>query len=251
MNSSARDAGEMPTIRFIIDKGLIARRFCFVVSLLVIAGTFANWVIYHWAQTPEAPVARLFRRLDLGHEPSLPNFYSSLALLLCAVLLFVVFRLSRTRRARDAFYWLALAAIFLCMSIDEAILIHEMFNSVLQHLVDASGVLFLPWIIVGAAGAIVTGLLFLPFLLRLPRITAAIFIISGILFVSGAVGMEMVAALIFDSAGSEEAGVRELSHTFAQAFEEALEMLSIVLFMYGILDYISNESDGIKIEFID
>jgi hypothetical protein len=87
MNSSARDADEMPTIKFMIDKGSIARRFCFVVSLLVIAGTIANWVIYHWAQTPEAPVARLFRRLDLGHEPSLPNFYSSLALILCAVLM--------------------------------------------------------------------------------------------------------------------------------------------------------------------
>ena len=51
-----------------------------------------------------------------------------------------------------------------------------------------------------------------------------LFLSAGALFVGGAIGMEMLAGVIFDAAGSYEAGLGSLARSFAQAVEEMLEM---------------------------
>ena len=44
--------------------------------------------------------------------------------------------------------------------------------------------------------------------------------------------------MIFMEAGSEEEGVKLLSHTIAQTFEESLEVAGVLTFTYGLLAYL-------------
>ena len=73
---------------------------------------------------------RFARLLDLDLENNLPSWYSSIALLLSAVMLPII-GLHHSGRARKfARHWLALAILFLCLSVDEVASIHEMSEGV-------------------------------------------------------------------------------------------------------------------------
>ncbi len=117
----------------------LALFLCSVVFLLTTSGFFANIVIYQVAPSPEHKLARLMHRLDLGHEPSLPAFYSSLALLASAALLAVIAIKQRREKGRFSTHWGVLSAIFVVLAIDETIMIHEMVSNYLHDALHTSG----------------------------------------------------------------------------------------------------------------
>ena len=82
------------------------------------------------------------------------------------------------------------------------------------------------------------------FLLSLPRKTATIFVASGLTFISGAIGLEMLGGML-----AESQGIENLAYLSTSFFEELLEMLGIIGFIYGLLQYI-NLIDSPEIEAI-
>lgn len=227
----------------------VAKWLVIVVCTLAVTGTIANLVIYQVAPTPEHKVARLMHRFDLGHEPSLPAWYSSLALLAASLLLATIGLKKRRMADSYARHWLGLSLIFLLLAVDESVMFHEMLGNIVPPSLRPGGAFFFPWVIPAMLGVTVIGLLYLRFLVHLERRTRWLFVIAGTLFVGGAVGMEMVSAAIIEQHGmasvgdvsSEliaEHGVSSLGHTFSQTIEETLEMLGIVLFIYALLDYL-------------
>jgi len=221
----------------------VARILTLVVMLLVIVGTIANYLIYNVAPDPEHPLARVLRRFDLGHEPSIPALYSSLALMVSAVLLAVI-AISVRRSAREFFYhWLGLSVVFAILAVDETVMVHEMVDTALHQAFGLGGPLFFAWVIPGALFAIGFAIVYIKFLVHLDRLTRWRFIAAGGLFVAGAVGMEMVAGMIADS----DLGLESPAHTISQAIEECCEMLGIVLFIYALLDYINMHVGTIRI----
>ena len=227
----------------------IAIFFLIIVAIIVVIGTIANYCIYHVASDPDSNGAKVLRRFDLGHEPSIPNMYSSFALLLSAGLLALIGRLEQRQQQQGWMYWYGMAIVFVGLSIDEAVLFHEMANTAIKNVIETSGVLFLPWVIAGGIFALAFAILFIPFVAKKSKRTLWLFLIAGGLFVFGAIGMEMVASLIFEQSGSEEAGVQQVSHTLSQAIEELCEMLGIVLFIYALLDYLASNFSSLEIRF--
>ena len=67
------------------------------------------------------------------------------------------------------------------------------------------------------------------FLIHLPRRTCVLFLLAGAVYVGGALGMEMVAAVYDQSHGYENAVTASLS-----TVEETMEMLGLVLFNYAL-----------------
>ena len=228
------------TIR--LQPGKVARGLTIIVSILATVGTVANYVIYHVATDPDAKLARLMQRFDLGHEPSVPALYSSLALMGSAALLAIIGFGKRRQQARYAKHWLALSLIFVGLSIDECVMIHEMIDNYTANFIERSGALHFVWVIPGGLFVLFTGLAYLGFLRHLEARTRWLFIQAGALFVFGAIGMEMVAGVIAESSGLES-----LHHTFSQAVEETCEMLGVVLFIYALLDYLDRNVAGIHL----
>ena len=84
-----------------------------IAAVLAVVGAFANIVIYQIAESPEADIAKVMNRFDLGHEPSLPAWFSSLVLLLNSAMLVLIARAKRAHAEPFAMPWLVLGIIFL------------------------------------------------------------------------------------------------------------------------------------------
>ena len=220
-------------IEIIICPQRVARWMTMLVLTIVVVGTLARVVIYQVAPDPEHKLAHLMQRVDLSHEPSLPNWYSSLALLSSAVLLLVIATHKQRQRAADNIHWYGLSALFFLLALDEAIVIHEISDNTLHEWLGFGGVLYYAWIIPGAIFTLLVGLTFLGFLRQLEARTRWLFVAAGSIFVVGALGFEMVEGVFI-----ETYGLPSLAFTFAQSMAECLEMLGIVLFIFALLDYI-------------
>lgn len=177
------------------------------------------------------------RQFNLDLENNIPSWYASSALLLCAVLLGVIGAAKQHERAPRSRQWFGLAAIFLYLSLDEAASFHEMAIPLGRKLLDSvgvsSGYLHFAWVIFGMIAFSIVGFSYIRFLRALPRTTGRLFVMAGLLYVAGALGVEMF--------GGKVASLGEMDTMFYAvlvAVEEGLEMFGIVLFFYAVLTYI-------------
>jgi hypothetical protein len=187
------------------------------------------------------------RLLALDREHNLASWYSSMILLLGALLLTLIWSLSRRHHEALSRYWLTLAVVFLCIAVDESATIHE---TVIGHLLarnlptfTASGYLLYPWIVVGAVFVCIVGITYLRLLTRLPCITRWGLIIAGLLYVSGALGMDVLE-------GREEstAGRGTLSYGLLVAAEESLEMGGVLTLLYVLSRYIVSSFGSVTLK---
>ena len=225
----------------------IARWLALLVLAIVILGVIANIVIYNVAPTTDHAIAKLMNRFDLGHEPSIPSWYSSIALLAASMLLALIAYAEKLIGSIDRSRWTLLSIVFLLLAADEAVMIHEMADAPLHQWLNTSGFLYFAWVIPYSIIVIVLGSFLLPFILRLDRTTRILFVISGAMFVSGAIGVELIEGAIVDRSGVE-GGFTSMQLTFAQALEEALELFAIVLFIYALLDYLKRRVGNLRVE---
>ncbi len=144
----------------------------------------------------------------LDEENNIPTWYSSFLLLNCAFVLHVVSKNKLDYRA----HWTFLSLGFLILAIDEVAGMHESLNTTID----------INWAILGAILVMLVGILFVPFLLSLERRLAILFTISGLLYVSGAIEVELL---------SEDMDEDSLEYGFSTALEEGLEMLGAWMFL--------------------
>lgn len=240
-------ANAMPGLSIAIRPRHVARALALLVLVIVIVGVIANLIIYNVAPSPEHAIAKLMRRFDLGHEPSIPSWYSSIALLAASILLAVIAHAGKLAGSADRSRWMLLAIVFLLLAIDEAVMIHEMADAPMHEWLNTSGLLYFAWVIPYSIFIVALGIFLIPFMLRLERRTRFLFVVSGVMFVSGAIGIELIEGAIVDRLGVE-GGFVSMRLTFAQAVEEALEMFAIVLFIYALLDYLRRHVGSLTIE---
>jgi hypothetical protein len=176
---------------------------------------------------------------DLNVESNVPTWYSSSVFLITAAALAVISLAHARRGDRFTRHWLGLALIFLYLSLDESSRMHENWGVLLDRPLarwrtpEVFGGLFRNlWVIPAGILAILVGALYVPFLRHLPGRTRGLFVISGVLFVAAAVGMEMVGARYSALGGRYRPGFMVLV-----TIEEALEMISILIFLYAVLTY--------------
>jgi hypothetical protein len=182
------------------------------------------------------------RQFNLDEENNIPTWVSSSMLLACSLLLGLIGWAKRGAKGPDARRWLALAAIFLCLSMDEASSLHEMTSLLGYALLQRTGplnpdVFFYSWLPFGIAAIAVIGFIYLPFLRDLPKDTRRRFLQAGCVYISGAVITEMAAAAVAYRGGMDNSMLSAIE----VATEEGLEMLGIIAFVYGLLMHLRRE----------
>ncbi|MEM7068651.1 MAG: hypothetical protein AAF478_07175 [Pseudomonadota bacterium] len=216
----------------LIDTRRVVGLIASLALVIVIVGTFANIAIYQIAEHEDAILAKVMRRFDLGHEPSIPAWFSSLLLFANAMWLILIGTATSILKKTHAYHWIALGLIFVGLSIDEAVMFHEMIDNFLLQVIPQSAVLIFPWVAVGATVALVVFFSFLTFLLHLEWRFRKLFVLSGAIFVGGAVGVEFIAGGVID-----KHGVESLHHTFVQMIEESMDIAGSLLFFYSLSEY--------------
>ena len=176
--------------------------------------------------------AMFFRnKWNLDMEKNFPAYYSSLAMMFASFLLVVVSSIKKYEK-KEFFYWVGLAMIFFYLALDELLHIHEKLTPIAQKMFHSTSLVVGWWVPMGII-LLPLALLYLKFVFNLPKITRNLFIISGSIYVSGAVIMEIIGYKIMKLYG------RGLMYSISYTIEESLEMLGIVLFIYALVSYIN------------
>jgi hypothetical protein len=221
-----------------LDPASVLRALLVVIAALVLLSVGAEAVVLYADDFPlRDTAARLF---FVNAEQSIPTLYSTLMLLASALLLAAVARTGARRG--PARPWLVLSLLFCVLAIDEFASLHEDSSSRVQSLLGVEGGVFLfAWVIPGALVVAVVAIAFVPFLRSLPPSTRRGFLLAGILFVGGAIGVEMVGSAYLDAHG----GVEDMAYAFLTALEEGLEMTGVAVFVWTLLRYVADALPGL------
>jgi len=160
---------------------------------------------------------------DLDEEESFGTWFSSLILFISALLLAVI--ANHSHDTNDSPYpWWILAGIFLCLSIDEVVGIHEYLNSMFDDT---------PWthIAIPLIGCLAIG--YLPFLIRLPARSRWLFLLAGTIYIGGAVGIEK-----YTDWYQDEDLLDSLAYNLWTTVEEGMEMTGIIIFIHALFGHL-------------
>jgi hypothetical protein len=169
---------------------------------------------------------------DVDEEENIPTWFSAMLLAFSALLLFTIARCKRDEHGAGAGYWKALAIGFVWLSLDEVAGIHETFNTWADEFRGDSE---FSWVYAGAAVFVMVAVLFVRFLLQLPRRTRFGMCAAGILYGCGALGIEIVSHFYLGSHDMDN-----LSYNLQTAVEEGLEMAGVILFIHVLTTYMQS-----------
>jgi hypothetical protein len=219
-----------------IDARKVAAALLFVAIALIclhIGGMFSRYILGH------RQLLGMIDTFDVNAENNVPTFFSAFLLLACAGLLAVVARRPNVP-SREARYWGWLGAIFLFLALDEDASIHELFIEPIRYTLDLDGLLYFAWVLPYGIAMAAVGLLYLRFVFRMPEPTRYLTIAAGGLYLAGALGFEMIGGWYL----SVISGEIDFPYLVIVAGEEFLEMCGSILFLYTLLDFLSEGLRG-------
>lgn len=204
---------------------------------LCVAGVVAEHARYMLHS--DSPLVDYF---SLTEEKNVPTWWSSLLLVACSAILALIAATKRRGPGQFKGHWVVLSAIFCYMSIDELVEIHEWLNS-LKSVDHRHGILYYGWVIPAGAIVIVFALSYLRFLFHLPPKTRNQVALAGVIFVGGAIGIELLLGVWTDVHGENN-----FTWALIGAVEEAMEMLGSSLFLLALLRYLGSSPLEIHID---
>jgi hypothetical protein len=212
----------------------------FFLALGHIAAFIEDYVRHAYSRTAK----NIIRWFDFNLEDNVPTWFSVLILAFAAVLLFVIYAHKKKNNIKGAHYWLTLGAIFIFLSIDESVQIHEEVAKILRPSVknDMGGLLYWAWVIPYGLFTVAVVAYFMRFVLKLPKKIRNLFFLSGFLYVFGALGLEFVEGYFY-----EKYGLNHIYNRILYFVEELCEMGGVTLFIYALLSYMADFNISIAI----
>ena len=209
-------------------------RILLMIIFFLLAGNlisiYLKWVLGFESAMGVVPL------FDFDTEFNLPSLYSSLAILLSAGLLWIIAKNEETKNGKgEAFYWKVLTYIFIFLSVDELVSIHNQFGRLIGFLfgsftyINESRL----WILAYMPILVLFLIYFIGFYKRLDKSTIQSFIIAGSVFAAGAIIVELVGdqyMMYHDKA--------DINYGLIYTLEELLEMIGIVLFIRALVYYL-------------
>jgi len=183
---------------------------------------------------------------DLDQEGNVPTFYASASLLFSGALLGVIACAKKKQQSKDFVYWLFLSMIFVFLSVDESASLHERLITPVREAFSTTGIFYYAWVIPYGCFVILMIAVYVRFVFSLPKKIRFMFLLSGAIFVAGAIGGEFVGGYWYESHG-----VDNLTYAVITMFEESLEMIGIVIFIYALLSYLGSELSDVSLGVCD
>jgi enamine deaminase RidA (YjgF/YER057c/UK114 family) len=182
--------------------------------------------------TGDQSMIGLLTLFDLGAGNNIPAYCSAIAILCCSGLLAFIGRAEDSKSGLRPIYWLSLSLIIGFLSIDEVLSLHERLTEPLWAAFRDSDALLYVWVAPYIAVLVVLVAVYARFLLLLPRRTAWLIVLGGLLFVGGVMGLDI-------SHGLQELGrtVPDGHYVVVQSIEKILEMAGIVMTLYALAQY--------------
>lgn len=180
-------------------------------------------------------------RFDFDDEASIPTWFSNVLFLMAASAAGLAAYLERKKKSFGV--WLLIMSGAILGSIDEVSTVHE---SGLQsiHLLffneNAPTLLANAWVVIVPVVLIFIAWFFVLALRVLPKKTIKLFAIAAAIYLSGAIGVDIITSTLLDSTPFIEQGI-------FVAIEEVSELVGLSILIYAISSYIeTNYSDRVR-----
>jgi hypothetical protein len=225
--------------RIVIAPQPVIRALFVCMSLLIaagLAGQISTWFLGHDHLLGFVP------KFDLGTENSVPTWFSTICLFLCAIALAAIALTEWRGKGPLRVYWFGLAGTFVLLSLDEAASFHEMLTAPLRAALHTGGLLYFAWVIPG--GFFVLGFLFLfwKFLSDVPAETRRGLLLAGLAYCSGCLVMEMIGGRYLSLHGED------FNYSLMCVLEESLEMTGVILFLRSLLSYLADHVGSLTVQ---
>jgi len=220
---------------------MISARRILIILIVILGGLLLvrSVGLYSTYVLGDAHANGLVPLFDFNQEESVPTWFSSALLLICASLLGVIAAAQR-REGGPHLWWTMLALVFLYLSMDESLSFHERFNRPVRDLLGTSGALYYAWVIPYALFALVLLAFSIRPLKSLAASTRNLLVLAGVLFVCGAMGMEVI--------GSYLATSNQMKVTFASdmvmTLEELMELAGTIILVYALMKHMAHTHPG-------
>ena len=207
--------------RLVVEPERLVAGFAVVACVLLLVHVALTIYHYQVEEFPWIPWRQLF---DVDEEENLPTWFSGFLLGVTAFWVWVAAEDKRGSADRWWVHWTLLAGGFLLLCLDEIAGLYESINTVIE--VD--------WAIPRGIFALLTGLMFFPFLWSLPARTRNAFVLAGCIYLGGAVGVEII---------GDPMDADTMTYNLTTAVEEGLEMGGVIVFLAALLRYMSRAQD--------
>jgi len=181
-----------------------------------------------------------FESFNFDKERNFPTMFG-VYLFFTAALLCGAIAVSARMERRRWLHWAGMGFVLLFMSVDDATELHEKLSTPLREALGTSGPLYFAWVIPYALGVLALGCCYMPWFFRLPLRSRWLFAGAAVLFVGGALGVELIGSLHY-----QEYGKNLVYYALWATVEETLEFLGKILLIYALLDYM-RQSGGVRV----
>jgi hypothetical protein len=137
---------------------------------------------------------------------------------------------------------MALAIVFVTLSLDETASLHETFSSMIRDGLGVGGAFHFGWLVPAIPLVIIVGVVFLRFVFGLPGNVRTLIIFAGIAYLSGVIGIEMVGGIVWETSGPGS-----VAYAAITTVEETLEIAGLVLLVYALAVHIDTTLGRISI----
>jgi len=171
----------------------------------------------------------LLKLFYLDAEQTIPAWFSSCILWSCGVGLLVISFLEKNSSIGK--YWFLIGLSLLYVSLDESISLHEYGVTITNNLAARNNIelpdfLVYSWVIPASICVLILAILLIPFFVRLESQLRKALLISGMVYLSGAVGFEMIG-------GYAAVNSYKTLYLVAMTVEEILEMFGAIILLHA------------------
>lgn len=217
-----------------LGPGRVARALLFVFGLLLLAhavGLFLTFALHY------GDPYGLIRLFNLALERNVPTLFEC-CLFIGAAGLFLLLAKLTSHDSAERRVWLLLAPVFVFLAFDEAMAIHERLIGPVRTHLHTGGLLFFAWVVPYGVAVLALAIWATPKFWRLGPRFRILFGLSACIFLSGAVGMEMLGGQYYEAHDDTV----DLTYRLYQTVEESLEFMGLILLIYTQLDLLGSRA---------
>ncbi len=217
----------------------LTKAILFGVFVVVAAGLAREAYVLAFGQET---ALRDLRQFSLNAEQNLASWYTSLLLALGALLAWVAGSCETAEGQGTRRFWRLTAMLLLAAAADETVSFHEVLTLFMPEVQELSPLLHFAWVALAVPLLAILALWCLPMMWRLPRVTFWGLVAAAVLFVGGAVGLEMIAGLVIDWAGEAS-----IAYRVVYMLEDTFEMLGCAVFILAVLRHIRGQAPSLEV----
>ena len=214
-------------------------RLSAIAFFLLVAHLITIWMPYIFEGFDHGLVRMFFSLFFIDGEGNLPALYSTLLFLLTAGLFLMVAK-AAGRAGDSRRIWLVLAILFVFLALDESLSIHERLIDPLRATWNMTGYFYYAWIIPYGIGVLLLSIFAFPVFWRMPKGIRFWFGLSAAVYLSGAIGLEMISGKYLVMKNEN----KDIVWILMVTLEETLEMAGLIILTYAQLLLLRHRYNG-------